>query len=252
MNINDVYKKYFEEFKSVQEIAEEYNTYPLKVTKLLKDNGYKLRTKSESQKIALELGKTKHPTKGTIRPDHVKEAISNSNHEVWKNLSEEEKEHRSKIGKENWDSLPEEKKSEFLNKGQEAVRKAAKEGSIMENYLYKLIKEKYNVIMHKKGLIANEKLEVDLYVSDLNVIIEIDGPAHFQDLWNEGTLSKNMQSDNEKNALFINKGFTVIRAKDLRQNKSKIYFKQSGEKIMDLLKNIKAKKIKKKYIEIEF
>lgn len=243
MDITTLVDLYYNQKKSLRDIAAENGTYVTKLSKLLKANGYTLKTKAETQREVLETGKSKHPTKGTKRPDEVKRAISESNHKVWANLSKKERKKRSKIGKEVWNSMTEEQREEFLKKGRDAVRKTSKEGSKMENYLYGLLSQQYTVTMHKKGLVANEKLEVDLYVVELNTVIEIDGPSHFDDIWKDGSLERNIRADNEKTSLLINNGYTIVRAMDLRKNKSDIYFRQAGEKILKVLEDISNKKL---------
>ena len=54
---------------------------------------------------------------------------------------------------------------------------------------------------HKKGIVPNSNLEVDIYLPEMGAAIEIDGPSHFLPIWGEEALSKTIKSDNEKNGL---------------------------------------------------
>ena len=75
---NILHKYYVEQTKSFQEIADMYDTYPNKLRRDAKKFGIKIRTKSEAQKLALETGKHKHPTKGTTRKESTKNKIGKS------------------------------------------------------------------------------------------------------------------------------------------------------------------------------
>ena len=44
----------------------------------------------------------------------------------------------------------------------------------------------------------NNRLEIDLYVTDLQTAIEVDGPSHFEPVWGEENLIKNQRSDKQK------------------------------------------------------
>ena len=88
---------------STYQIAEKLGTYPNKIRRLLKKHGIDLRTSSDAQKNALGTGRASHPTQGTPRSEETKQKISDSQGAVWDSLNEEEKEHRSQIGKESWE-----------------------------------------------------------------------------------------------------------------------------------------------------
>ena len=54
----------YSENESTYSIAKELGTYPKKIERILKKNNIELRSKSESQKLALKAGRCEHPTKG--------------------------------------------------------------------------------------------------------------------------------------------------------------------------------------------
>ena len=72
---------------STYEIAEKLKTYPNKIRRVLKKNGIELRTSKDAQQNALNKGRAKHPTAGTVRSEQTKRKISQSQGEVWDALN---------------------------------------------------------------------------------------------------------------------------------------------------------------------
>ncbi len=68
--------------ESTYSIAKELGTYPKKIERILKKNNIKLRSKSESQKLALKAGRCEHPTKGKKRSEEKKINISELENEL--------------------------------------------------------------------------------------------------------------------------------------------------------------------------
>ena len=111
----------------------------------------------------------------------------------------------------------------------------------------------YDVIFHKKGLVANNKLEVDLFIPSLKTAIEIAGPAHFLPIWGEESLQKNIRADSEKAGLLISGGFVVLRIKNITRNVSSKNMRDSLNLIISELKKIDKKfpAKTKRLIEVE-
>ena len=111
----------------------------------------------------------------------------------------------------------------------------------------------YFIEFHKKGIIPNENLEIDLYLPEIGTIIEVDGPSHFLPIWGPEKLHKQIKADSHKTGLILSKGFVIIRVKSFGN-----FVSLSGkEKLLTTLGN-QLKQIKKKfptqpnrYIEIE-
>lgn len=251
MNIKNVIKCYREGMSPYQ-IAKKFDTYPNKIRRALIKSGEELRDKSQAQKNALEKGVAKHPTKGKERDDKTKKKISESQAKVWKNLSEEEKIQRSMIGKKSWESKSKDERALFLSKAGEAIRQAAKEGSKMEKYLLEgLINEGFRVDFHKTQWLQNRELEVDMFLPDLQAVIEVDGPSHFEPVWGEENLAKNQRMDQQKNGLVLRSGMIMIR---IRQDKrlSQKYLRDTLDKLLRLLKDISGRKLTEyeRYIEL--
>ena len=251
--IQRVLNMYQNENKSTYEIAEILNTYPNKIRRILKRSGCQLKDQSEAQRAAFSSGRREHPTKGRERTQEEKLKISASLSSRWDSLSKEEKKSRSDKAKENWKNLSASKKQEILQLASEGIRKAGKEGSKIEKYVYeKLIKSGFKTEFHKYNLIPNEKLEIDLYVSELKTIIEIDGPSHFLPVWGDEKLEKQMSADLDKNGLLLSKGFVIIRLKVLK-NASLKRKEEVCNFIIESLKKIEDNfpPVSQRYIEVE-
>ena len=88
MNINQIITMYTKQHKSTYEIAEELNTYPNRIRRILIKSGINLKTKSEAQKNAIESGTAVHPTSGKIRTKEEKLKISSGLKKYWDDMSD--------------------------------------------------------------------------------------------------------------------------------------------------------------------
>ena len=238
MNENEILHMYDNENKSTYEIADYFNTYPNKIRRILIKHGKKLKDRSEAQKNALDKGIVDHPTKGKKRSDNTKLKISKSQANVWDNLSEQEKEYRSLIGKETWNKKTEEEKRVFLQKAGDSIRQAAKIGSKMERFLLEsLLSEGFRVEFHKTHWLQNAQLEMDLYIPELKTVIEVDGPSHFEPVWGHENLAKNKMSDLQKDGLVLQYGLVMVRVKQDKRL-SQRYMRETLEQLLNLLKKI--------------
>jgi len=268
MNIEKTAKKYFslteekkEEFLTTAyitekiswiEIAELVGTYPNRVRRDATKLGIASRNKAEAQRVALQEGRSKHPTEGKEREEKTKRKISVAQGEVWDNLSAEEKLERSEIGKGSWENKTPEQKAEMIRKGGDAIREAAKTGSKLERFLLgELTKRKYKVQFHRVHWLKNQKLETDLFVEDLLTVIEVDGPSHFEPVWGEENLKKNQRSDLEKTALILNEGLALIRIKQ-KKRISQRYLREILDDLLNVLEEFKKSfpKENKRYVEL--
>ncbi len=216
MDTGKIIELYLEDKLSTKAIAERYDTYPNKIRRVLVSSGVELRSKSDAQKQALKGGSAVHPTKGKKRSEESKDKISNSLEKHWNSMSEEERDRRSKIAKQNWEKLSESERKEIQKKGSDALRETIRDGSKAERSLLNNLKNAgYNVELHKKGLISGEKYEMDLYLPDIDTIIEVDGPQHFMPVFGEKHLREYVKHDAIKNGIMIKNGYCVIRIKYL-------------------------------------
>lgn len=226
--------------RSLRDVAHKYNISAATAMRIVRAAG-KLRGKDEAQKLALENGTSVHPTEGTQRSEEVKNKISAAMAESWDGLSQEEKDRRAKVSQERWNQMSVDKRQEISKKAMKAIRKAADDGSKLEHFVQKTLTEHgFGVIPHKKELIPNTKLEVDILVPELKTVIEIDGPSHFMPVWGEETLQKTQRSDADKNGLLLTYGFKVIRIRYAGKNFTRNLQNNTATELLSLLNKIKS------------
>tara|TARA_A100001201_G_C4093299_1_gene202873 strand:- start:750 stop:1538 length:789 start_codon:yes stop_codon:yes gene_type:complete len=249
-----IIEQYVDQEKSTYEIAQELKTYPNKIRRALNTLGVPLRDKSAAQTVAINSGRHEHPTRGKKRTEAEKVAISNGMASYWDEMEDDERKRRSELSKKQWAEMSDADKANLRQLAAKAVRKASKEGSKIEKFIHEgLTKAGYEVIFHKRGLVANDKLEVDLFVPSLKTAIEIDGPAHFLPIWGEESLQRNIRSDAQKAGLLINRGFVILRVKNIIRNLSQKNMRDTLNGIIVELEKIEKKfpPVSKRLIEIE-
>jgi very-short-patch-repair endonuclease len=254
MNEQSIINLYETEGKSTYEIAEEIGTYPNKIRRILKKHGVALKDRSQAQKNALQGGRAKHPTDGKTRTKNERIKISSSVHKYWKGMSKEEYQERVDGARERWYAMGEVERARISKMALDAIQRAGKEGSKLEKFLLdELTSEGYSVQFHRKGIIPNENLEIDLYIPDLKTIIEVDGPSHFLPIWGPEKLQKQIKSDAQKTGLILSKGYVIIRIKSMGDFISLSSKETLKEKLNDKLKQIENKfpQRPERYIEIE-
>jgi len=211
--------------KSCYEIADELKTYPNKIRRFLKKIMV-VRSRSDSQKLALKSGRRKHPTEGKSHSEETRIKMGQKIHEGWEKMDEKKYNELVEHRKELWENKSDAEKKNMQEKAFEGLRRASKEGSSLEKYIRtKLEKAGYIIEIHKKNILPNYKLEIDLFLPKYSTAIEIDGPSHFEPIWGDERLQQVIKADNEKNGLLISKGFVVIRVKCM-ENPITLTFKQ--------------------------
>ena len=219
ITLEEVVEQYYDEARSIHEIAENKDTYPNKIRRILMRGGYTLRSKSEAQSVAIASERAIHPTKGKTLSDETKVKISDKISESWGRLTKKELQVRKQLAREQWDKKSEVEKEDMRRKAHAAIRLTAKDGSRLEKALRaRLLEQGYGVQFHHKGLIANDKLEVDIYLPGLKLAIEVDGPSHFLPVWGADALRRQKRSDQVKYGLLSSSGIDVLRVKILRRN----------------------------------
>jgi very-short-patch-repair endonuclease len=243
---------YIKKKLSFAQIAKIAGTYSNKIRRDANKFGINIRNRSQAAKIALNEGRSEHPTKGKGHDESTRLKISESQGKVWDSLDDSERQKRSEIGKQSWNKKSEAEKREVIEKGGQAIREASRIGSKLERYiLEELTKLKYNVQFHREHVLRNNRLEIDLYVTDLQTAIEVDGPSHFEPVWGEENLIKNQRSDKQKTGLIISQGMVLIRIKQDKRI-SQRYFRNILNKLVAELEKIKTNfpEKDKRYIEI--
>lgn len=228
---------------SFQDIAKQIGTYSNKIRRDAIKLGINIRDKSAAQKKALSSGRSKHPTEGIKRSDDVKNKIGNSVMNSWANIDDKTLQQRKNKAKENWNNLSDDIKEHMLREANIAVRSASKTGSKLEKFLLdKLLDTGYIVDFHKEQSLLNTKLQIDIFLPEYNIAIEVDGPSHFQPVWGEDALKRNKKYDNKKTGLILGKGLFLVRikqSKDFSPAKAQVIF----EKLKDTINNIINKNI---------
>lgn len=254
MDSQKIVKMYVEDNKSTYEIAEFYKTYPNKIRRILVKSGVELKNKSEAQKNAIQKGSSIHPTSGKKRTQKEKLKISSGLQKYWEDMDEDLYKSKIKNAKERWKTISETDKQKMLDAAIKSIQVAGKEGSKLEKFLYSsLVDFGYVVEFHKKYLIQNEYLEIDMYVPSLKTIIEIDGPSHFLPIWGEEKLQKQIKADFNKTGLILSKGMVIIRVKNLSDSVCLASREKLRLDILEKLDTIKQSFPKKseRYIELE-
>ena len=243
----------YQKNSSTYSIAKELDTYPKKIERILKKNGVTLRSRSQAQANAIKTGRSKHPTKGEKRSEEDKNKISKGKELSWKNTSQEDREKFAQQAKDRWEKMPSDKKKEMMEKAGRALRIAAIEGSKAEKFLQRKLNEMgFDVILHKKDLIEGN-FEIDLFLPELNTIIEIDGPQHFLPVFGEKKLQEVIKFDSIKNGLLVSKGFCVVRVRYLCKNMSRAVERRLWDLVSKEVGKIKDKfpTKNKRFIELE-
>ena len=244
----------YEDGQSTYEIAEEIGTYPNKIRRILQKHGVSLKSRSQAQRNALNGGRAKHPTVGKVRSKEERIKISSSVQNYWKKMSKKEYQRRVDGARERWYNMSEEERKTISSMAIKAIQRAGKEGSKLEKFLLEGVTfSGYFVEFHRKNLIPNENLEIDMYIPDLKTIIEVDGPAHFFPIWGEEKLHKQIKADSQKTGLILSKGFIIIRVKSMKDFVSLNDKEGLLKKIVTQLQEIETKfpTTPNRYIEIE-
>lgn len=117
----------------------------------------------------------------------------------------------------NWENMDEDSRANLIKAANSAARLSSKTGSKLEKFLLdKLLQDGYVVEFHKEQSLLNTKLQMDLFLPTINVVIEVDGPSHFSPIWGSDALAKNQKYDEKKNGLIIGKGLSLIRIKQVK------------------------------------
>ena len=254
MNEKKIVDMYTKDSKSTYQISKELNTYPNKIRRILKKHNVELKDRSEAQKNALKMGLSKIPTQGVYRTQEDKIKISKSMKQVWKDMPDDEHQKRVASARERWYNLSVEERQQMSQAATKAIQKAGKEGSKLEKFIIKeLSKSGFRVESHKKNLIPNENLEIDMYLSELKAIIEIDGPSHFLPIWGEEKLQKQIKADENKTGLILSKGFAIIRVKHISDKLSLSDKHILKDRLIEILKDfeIRFPEKSKRYIELQ-
>ncbi len=235
-DIEYIRNAYFNEKKSIPEIAKELNTYTNKICRLCKKHGIPLKGRSKALKEAYNQGKRKPPMEGKTHDLATKFLISEKNAAAWSNLTEDERQRRSQMSKAHWDNRSEAQKNEFQKRSNKAIRQASEKGSKLERYLLKnIIEAGYKVEFHVERKLVNTRLQVDILLPEEQIVVEVDGLSHLEPIWGDESFKRTKKADEEKNSLLLAHGYVVIRLQQTRDLSQKL----QRDAATELLKTLK-------------
>lgn len=227
--------EYEKKQRSFEDIAKEIGSNANRIRRYAKKVGAKIRNHSEAQKAALKTGRLSHPTKNKKLSAETKEKISKNVEKSWKNISKLERDHRRALQSENFKKRTD--LEEMRKKAAQAVRNARDVGSKLEQSIMIALRDRgLTVEFHRKNLVPNEKLEADIYLPELKVVIEVDGPSHRENIY--GRLGKQRFADSVKNGLLMQYDFIIIRIEDTAKTNSQAYNRRIWTKVSEVLDRI--------------
>lgn len=254
INKDKIIDLYVRQGLSSYEVAEKLNTYSTRILRALDFLGIQKRGYSEAQSGALKRGRTEHPTKGKNLTEETKARIGRSRTKIWRNMSQAEYEQVKQMNKAKWDAMSEAEKAELRRKALEQCRIASRLGSKTERHLTnKLSEAGYAVEVQKTNLVTGSTLKVDLFLPEIKVAIEVDGPTHFLPIWGNDKLQKQQSADIIKQGLLINAGYALIRVRQIDKNISLTKMDDVFNAVLSILKEVENKfpEKSKRLIEIE-
>lgn len=238
---SDIIRLYVKEKKSARDVAAELGANVKWIQRRIKKLGIG-RNKSEAQALALEEGRSIHPTKDKGLSDEAKKKIGRKVSDRFARLTPEEREKLVEKSRENWNNRSDSLKRIMKDKAAKGYAKTSRNGSKIENDIANFLKTKYVVNRHVKGLIMNHDLEVDIHLPQYNLVIEVDGPTHFLPIWGEENLKRHIRADLEKSGLLTSNGFNLLRikcyAKRVSQSKLEDFLEKLDQVLTEIIKGI--------------
>lgn len=242
-------KEYGTKERSVHNIAKEWNrpdarVYPNTIRRCLIKYGIELRSKSVAQKKHLE--KHGHPLQGRARTEGERRKISQGIQKHWDGMTDEEaadlKQRLSERGKEKWESMSEEEKKKIIHDMHVASRLRSGKGSKNEEKVADLLKEAgYSIIVRTKDFSPGRRFEIDIAIPSESTAVEWDGIAHFEAIYGDEALKRNMEKDERKNRALVQHGWTVIRCRDHSTAHSLAFCVRAASQIIKMIKRKKKR-----------
>jgi very-short-patch-repair endonuclease len=236
--LEDLYSK--KEF-SIRQVAKELGVYPVLVYQALLHHQIPVRNKSSAQSKALDKGRSTHPTKRKQREQKTKVKIGETLYKKWKANRKELTEKWRKKGIEVWNSISDEKKEEIKERASQALKKSSQFGSKLEEFLFSYLSvNNFRCVHHKKHLVSAEQLEIDIFLPEDAICIEVDGISHFYPIFGEQDLQRRIDADNKKNGLLLAAGYVIIRIRNLKNFVSQAALRDVGGKLVKIINKLKV------------
>lgn len=208
---------YHNQSMSLRGIAKHLNVSVTTVVKYMKQYAVETRDQSAAQHVVLK--EKGHPMLGKTHSDKTKKRISKSLGNFWDGLTDEERlEYKKLVGsgwKNKWESMSSDERQKTLSKLNEASRSQQGNGSRFERFLASELRLRGYVVEERThNYMPSARFEVDIALPKQRVMIEVDGPTHFIDLYESDALERQQQRDGSKNSYLTNAGFKVLRIRD--------------------------------------
>jgi len=243
IDINTV-RQLFEQGLSTYAIADKVGCDQSYIVRLINkhnkknpNNVIKVRTKSEAQKLFAE--KNGHQRVGKMHSDESKMAISDTMREFFdSDEGEEAKKRMSKTKYDAWLKMTPTEKANALNQLRISNREALRtgDGSKFENFLAEcLSKDNFAVEQRTSAYTPGNNFHVDIALKDKGLIIEVDGPTHWKDIYGQTKLDIVQRQDAEKDAMLKGVGFDVLRVQDDSGNTSRARYMRVFDKINEIV-----------------
>ena len=115
--------------------------------------------------------------------------------------------------------------------------------------MFEYLQKHWDCEHQAENMIGQETYHVDILIRELNIVVEVDGPAHYKEIWSVEKLKKTQEKDRRKTNLIKASGYTLIRA--IADKKfSKSYAKELSEKVYQSCVKVKNGDYKKKVIYV--
>ena len=210
----DICRRY-QEGESTYEIGQTFNLFSTQIVRILKKNNVPLRDNKESNLKKFERGRIA-TWEGKNLPEEMRLNISKGQIEYWDKASDEDLEKASQRGKEIWEKRTPAEREAVVEAAKAGLEKAKREGSRIEKVVrLQLISLGVKYERHKKSLIPNQNLEIDIYLPEHRAVIEVDGPTHFLPIFGQARLENQIKRDMKKNGLLMGYGYVILRIKML-------------------------------------
>lgn len=250
-----LYEQYVVNERSTKSIAEEHNTYPNTIRRLLKKHGFRIRDKSQAQKTYVK--KHGSPNLGRKLTDEEKERISLGLQNYWQGMEkkerEEVKQEMSERAVEQWNSKSSMEKTETIYKMHMASKDKVAMGSKNENMVADMLIERgYRVLTRTNTVVPGCRFEIDIALPDLRIAVEWDGASHFLPIYGEEHLVRVQDKDAVKNRELTYAGWHVIRCRDRSTDHSKAFCRRAVDAILEAIEKIdQGGKPKTIYLDVE-
>lgn len=201
-------------------------------------NAIKTRSKSEAQKEYVNRT-GKHQRIGTTHSDESRESISDSMRKIYD--SERGNEIRDKIAEQRqteWYNKSQNERTQILQNLKQSSRAKAQSGagSNFENFLAEKLQEHgFKLEQRTQNYTPGKKFHVDIALYMDKIIIEVDGPTHWQPIYGEEELKKVQAKDQGKDNTLTANGWNVLRVQDSSGSLSRARF----VRVLDAVNEIK-------------